>query len=222
MGKEIYLLVDYPKSKRNLTERKSAKQEDREKILSVVRQFGQEFFDGDRKYGYGGYYYNPRFWGPVVPLLQKHYSLTKESKVLDVGCAKGFLLHDLSRLIPGIIVAGLDISQYAIDNSKEDVKPFLKVGNAIELPYEDDSYDLVISINTVHNLEENKCKRSLLEIERVSRKDKFVTVDAYRNKEEKDRMDMWNITAQTYMSVDEWKDYFKDIGYSGDYYWFFP
>lgn len=127
MGKEIDLLVDYPKSKRNLTERKSAKQEDREKILSVVRQFGQEFFDGDRKYGYGGYYYNSRFWGPVVPLLQKHYSLTKESKVLDVGCAKGFLLHDLSRLIPGIIVAGLDISQYAIDNSKEDVKPFLKI-----------------------------------------------------------------------------------------------
>ena len=222
MGKEIDLLVDYPKSKRNLAERQSAKQEDKENIVSIVRQFGKEFFDGDRENGYGGYYYNSRYWEPVVPLLQKHYGLTEKSKVLDVGCAKGFLLYDLTRLIPGITVAGLDISQYAIDNSKEDVQPFLKVGDAAKLPYENDSFDLVLSINTVHNLNEEGCRRSLLEIERVGRKDKFITVDAYRNKEEKDRMDIWNLTAQTYMSVDEWKVFFEDIGYSGDYYWFFP
>lgn len=216
---EIDLLRNYPKTKRNLDERAAGKtEEDR----AIGRKFGQEYFDGDRKYGYGGFTYQPRWWQPVIPDFQKQYGLTKDSKVLDVGCGKGFMLHDFRELIPGITVAGLDISEYAVENSMEDVKPFLQVGNAKELPYEDHSFDLVISINTVHNLALEECKQALREIMRVTKKHAFVTMDAYHNEDEKKRMDKWNLTALTYMSVPEWEKLFEEVGYTGDYYWFIP
>jgi ubiquinone/menaquinone biosynthesis C-methylase UbiE len=102
------------------------------------------------------------------------------------------------------------------------VSNFLKVGNAIDLPYSDNSFDFVISINTVHNLNKKDCAKALQEIERVSKKNSFITVDAYRNEFEKDRMEAWNLTALTMMSCDEWVSFFEEIGYSGDYYWFIP
>ncbi|MBI3251590.1 MAG: class I SAM-dependent methyltransferase [Candidatus Andersenbacteria bacterium] len=216
---EIDLLKNYPKTKRNLDERAAGKtEEDR----AIGRKFGQEYFDGDRKYGYGGFNYQPRWWQPVMPDFQKHYGLTSDSKVLDVGCGKGFMLHDMRELMAGITVAGIDISKYAIEHAMEDVKPFLQVGNAKELPYEDHSFDLVISINTVHNLALEDCKQALREIMRVTKKDAFVTMDAYHNEEEKKRMDKWNLTALTYMSVPEWEKLFEEVGYTGDYYWFIP
>lgn len=216
---EIDLLVNYPKTKRNLDERAAQKtEEDR----AVGRRFDKDYFDGERKYGYGGFTYQPRWWQPVVPDFQKQYNLTADSKVLDVGCAKGFMLHDFRELIPGITVAGLDISEYAIEHAMEDVKPFLLVGNATTLPYPDHSFDLVISINTIHNLPLEKCKQALREIVRVTKKDAFITVDAYHTEEEKKRMDMWNLTALTYMSVPEWEQLFKEVGYTGDYFWFIP
>jgi len=137
----------------------------------------------------------------------------KPKKILDVGCAKGFMLYDFMQLIPGITVEGIDISKYAIENAKEEVKPFLKVGNARELPYEDNSFDLAISITTLHNLDRNDCAKALLELERVSRYGKFVTLDAYRNEIEKERMNKWNLTALTFMHVDEWKLFFDETGY---------
>ena len=163
-----------------------------------------------------------RFWTPVVPTFQKHYNLDSNSAVLDVGAAKGFMLYDFHRMIPNIKVAGCDISDYAIKNAKEEVKPFLQVANATSLPYDDNSFDLVISINTVHNLEKDELAKALLEIERVSRKNSFITVDAYRNEEEKELMNQWNLTAKTIMHVDEWKTFFNEIGFTGDYYWFIP
>ena len=219
MGQEIDLLVNYPKTKRNVKERGATKtEEDR----AIARQFGKDFFDGDRRHGYGGFGYMERFWTPVIPTFQNQYKLTSESSVLDVGAAKGFMLYDFQRLIPNIKIAGCDVSNYAIKNAKEEVKPFLQVADAIDLPYEDNSFDLVISINTVHNLEKPELAKALQEIERVSRKNSFITVDAYRNDEEKELMNHWNLTAKTIMHVDEWKTFFNDIGYTGDYYWFIP
>ena len=219
MEKEIDLMANYPKAKRNL-EQRAAEKTDEER--SIARQFGKDFFDGDRRYGYGGYSYHSRFWKPVIPMFKEFYNLTGESKILDVGCGKGFMLYDFSRLIPGITLAGIDVSEYAIANTKEEIKPFVKVSDARELPFEDDSFDLVISITTVHNLEREDCKKALQELERVSAGGKFVTVDAYFNDDEKKRMDMWNLTALTYMQTDEWKEFFKEAGYTGDYYWFIP
>jgi len=219
MGKEIDLLINYPKAKRNVEERGASKsEEDR----ALARQFGKDFFDGDRKNGYGGFNYLPKFWQPVIPTFQDYWNLDSNSSLLDVGCAKGFMLYDLSLAIPNIKIAGIDISEYAISNAIEEVKPFLSVANAMSLPFDDNSFDVVISINTVHNLDREECAKALQEIERVSKGKSFITVDAYRNEEEKNRMFAWNLTAKTIMSVEEWKEFFDEIGYTGDYYWFIP
>jgi ubiquinone/menaquinone biosynthesis C-methylase UbiE len=189
---------------------------------AIAREFGRDFFDGDRRHGYGGFGYMPRFWQPVIPTFQSYWGLSARSSVLDVGCAKGFMLHDLCEKIPGIQAKGVDISQYAIDNAIADMRPHLQVANALHLPFEDNSFDVVISINTVHNLEREACGRALQEIERVCRGSAFITVDAFRNDLEKERMYAWNLTAKTIMSVDEWKQFFAEVGYSGDYFWFIP
>lgn len=219
MGTEIDLMINYPKPKRNVDERGATKTEE-DRLLA--RKFGKDFFDGDRKNGYGGFSYFSRFWQPVIPTFQKHWNLDSKSSVLDVGCAKGFMMHDFAELIPGITVKGIDISEYAIENAIEDMKPHVQVGNALSLPFEDKSFDVIISVTTLHNLERDECAIALKEIERVSRKGAFITVDAYRNEEEKERMYNWNLTAKTIMSVEEWKVFFKQVGYTGDYYWFIP
>lgn len=216
---EVNLLERYPRVKRNLDERAAQKTPEAKKI---ARQFSKEYFDGDRQFGYGGYSYQPRFWQPVVPDFQKFYNLSPVSSILDVGCGKGFMLHDFTQLIPGIQVAGIDISPYAVENAMDDIKPCLQVGNARKLPFADAAFDLVVSINTIHNLALEECKQALREIQRVTRKHAFITVDAYRTPEEKKRMDMWNLTALTYMHVDKWVELFKEVGYKGDYYWFIP
>ena len=219
MGQEIDLLKNYPKTKRNIKERGTTKSEhDR----AIARKFGKEFFDGDRRHGYGGFSYHSRFWEPVVSTFQKHFDLTAENFLLDVGCAKGYMIHDLAALIPGITVKGVDISQYAIDNAIQDMIPHVHVANTNNLPFADNAFDVVISINTIHNLEKEECAQALQEIERVSRGKSFITVDAFRNEEEKELMYTWNLTAKTIMHVDEWKTFFREVGYSGDYYWFVP
>lgn len=218
MGQEIDLLVHYPHTKRNIDERMERKEESR----AIARRFDKEFFDGNREHGYGGYTYNPRFWQPVVPTFQKHFGLTSKSSILDVGCGKGFMMYDFSLLIPGITVKGIDISTYAIENALPEMKPHCQVANCLSLPFADKSFDVVISINTIHNLEFKECGKALSEIERVSRGNSFVVVDAYRDDAEKNRMFAWNLTAKTILHVDEWKKLFKDSGYTGDYFWFVP
>jgi ubiquinone/menaquinone biosynthesis C-methylase UbiE len=219
MGREIDLLVDYPKAKRNLEERAAGKTEEQR---AIARQFGREFFDGDRSTGYGGFSYAPRIWQPVMPTFIRHWALTSNSSVLDVGCAKGFMLFDLVQAVPGISVAGVDVAKYAIENCMPEVAGYLQVADARDLPYPDDSFDVVISINTVHNLDRDECGRALAEIQRVSRGGAFITVDAYRDAVERQRMMDWNLTAKTIMSTTEWVEFFDEVGYTGDYYWFIP
>jgi SAM-dependent methyltransferase len=219
LGREIDVLEKYPKAKRNITARLESKSEE---SRTIGRRFDFDYFDGDRNHGYGGFHYSPRFWQPVIPTVIEYFGISSTSKVLDVGCAKGFFLYDLTLALPGVQVSGIDISNYAIEESLPEIKPFLRAGNAISLPYKDKDFDFVISVNTIHNLDRNDCAIALQEIERVTRGSSFVTVDAYRNDEEKARMEAWNLTALTMMSVDEWKDFFLEVGYSGDYYWFIP
>ena len=219
MIKEVNLLKKYPKTKRDLSKRGNEKTEE-DRI--IARRFDKEFFDGDRKNGYGGYYYNPKFWTEVVKDLNNFYKLKNGSKILDIGCGKGFMLFDFMKLNPNFVLEGIDISNYAITKAVPEVKKFLKVGDAKSLPYEDNSFDLVISINTTHNLEINQCKKALSEMERVSRKDKYLIVDAYSNEIEKDRIFAWNLTAKTILSTDDWINLFEKAGYTGHYYWFKP
>jgi len=219
LGNEIDLLDQYPKSPRTGKVGERAVHVTAEQ-REISRQFGEQYFDGDRMYGYGGYNYHPRFWQGVVRRIRDYYQLPDTASLLDVGCAKGFMLHDFKELMPKLTIAGLDISEYAIEQAMETVRPFVQVGNAKDLPYEDNSFDLVTAINTVHNLPLEQCKQALREIERVSRKHSFVQLDAYRTQEEKERLERWVLTCKTYMHVDEWKEIFSEIGYTGDYYWF--
>ena len=217
--KEINLLKNYPVTKRNLDE---ALVERTDEVREVARRFDKDFFDGERKYGYGGYNYNPRFWTQVVKDFKDYYDLKDGSKILDVGCGKGFMVYDFLKLNPNLDIVGVDISDYAIKNCKEEVKKNLKVASCEELPFNDNIFDLVISINTIHNLERDGCGKSLREINRVSKKNKYIIVDAYRNEEEKKKMFAWNLTAKTIMHVDEWLKFFEENNYDGDYYWFNP
>lgn len=218
MGIEIDLMKNYPRTKRDPKARADSKTEEDRRI---ARKFDKDFFDGDRKYGYGGYSYNSRFWQPVVPDFIEYYSLDNNCSLLDIGSGKGFMLRDFKEALPGLQIRGIDISEYAIQNSLDDIKDYQDVGDAKDLPYEDDSFDLALSIVTLHNLPREECAQSLKEIARVS-KNSFITLDAYSNDEEKSAMNDWNLTALTVMHVEEWKLFFEESGYTGDYYWFKP
>jgi ubiquinone/menaquinone biosynthesis C-methylase UbiE len=212
---EIDLMRYYPRRPGRASERPQITDADRR----IAKQFGFDYFDGDRSRGYGGYSYHPRFWTDTVKYIRDHYRLEPGARILDVGCAKGFMLQDFLQLMPGAKLAGIDISEYAIEHSLETVKPLLRIGDARALPFPDKSFDLVISINTVHNLPYEGCKASLREIQRVSAQHSFIMVDAYRTAEQRQALLSWVLTAETMLSVDGWLRLFKEAGYTGDYYW---
>jgi len=213
---EINLLDLYPKTARDYDKRAKEKTPE---IIRLAKQFGRDFFDGDRKCGYGGYKYDGR-WKTVVKRMKDHYSLSDNCSILDIGCGKGFMLHDFKELMPGAQAAGIDVSEYAIENAMPSVKPFLKIASAEKLPYPDKSFDLVISINSIHNLPLERLKTALKEIQRVCRKDSYITIDAWRNELERENLFKWVLTAETMMHVDDWKKLFRETGYTGDYWWF--
>lgn len=212
--REVNLLDAYPRTRRPIREREMAVPLQR----AVAKRFGREYFDGDRTQGYGGYRYDGR-WVPVAQRMQEFYDLKPGQRILDVGCAKGFLLHDFLQVIPGIGVRGVDVSAYAVANAMDTVKPFLLVGSADALPYPDQSFDLVISINTVHNLPRDRCVQALREMERVSRGHKYLQVDSFLNEEQRDNFKRWQLTAVTYFDPAGWRALFAEAGYTGDYYW---
>ena len=218
MKREVNLLEFYPQSKRPIDDRGNLiTEQDR----AIARKFDVEYFDGDRLTGYGGYNYNPRFWTDTVAHIKDFYHLDDNSKILDIGCAKGYMMHDLSLLIPGAEIKGVDVSNYAKENSIESMQDNIVVANANNLPFPDDYFDLVIAINTLHNLPLIDCKQAFREINRVTKNNSFVMNDAWRDAKGKQAMLNWNLTALTYMSCDDWEELFKEVDYNGDYYWFF-
>lgn len=189
---------------------------DKAAAAEVSKQFGFDYFDGDRDYGYGGYRYDGR-WRPVARALVEHYGLRAGSRVLDVGCAKGFLLHDFLLEVPGVEVAGVDISSYAIEHALESVVDSVEVANATSLPFPNDSFDLVLSINTLHNLRLPELEVALRELERVSRGGKHVVVDGYRTEREKVNLMYWQLTCECFFTPEEWQWLFDRVGYTGDF-----
>ncbi|MBM3878950.1 MAG: class I SAM-dependent methyltransferase [Verrucomicrobia bacterium] len=215
---EINLLDRLPPANRNVAQRGAEKTAaDR----AIARRFDREFFDGERRYGYGGYRYDGR-WLPVARRFVEHYRLPPDAHILDVGAAKGFLMYDFLQFLPDATVRGLDVSAYAKEHAHAHMGPLIDLGSADELPYPDNSFDLVVSINSIHNLPLARCKAALREIERVSRAHKFVTVDAWRTESEHQRLLDWILTAETYLSVEDWHRLFAEVGYTGDCWWFIP
>jgi ubiquinone/menaquinone biosynthesis C-methylase UbiE len=182
----------------------------------LALKWDKEYWDGERHTGYGGYRYDGR-WRTVAEAMARHYNLKPGAKILDVGCGKGFLLYEFTQVVPGAQVAGIDISRYGIEHAKEEVKPFLTVGTAAELPYADKSFDLVFSINTLHNLYNYELWDALKEIERVGRGAKHIVMESYRNEREKVNLLYWQLTCRSFYTPKEWEWIFRQTGYSGDH-----
>ncbi|MCE5219511.1 class I SAM-dependent methyltransferase [bacterium] len=189
---------------------------DKAECAEVATQFGRDYWDGERKYGYGGYRYDGR-WRAVAEDMVRHYNLPADARILDVGCGKAFLLYEFTQVLPGATVAGIDLSEYAIANAKEEVRPFLQVGTAADLPYENNSFDFVVSLNTIHNLYINELWAALQEIERVGRGAKHVCIETYRNEREKVNLLYWQLTCRAFHTPEEWEWIFEQAGYRGDY-----
>lgn len=194
--------------------------DDKVGCMEVGKRFGAEFWDGDRRYGYGGYKYDGR-WEPVARALIARYGLTDASSVLDVGCGKGYLLYELKKLLPGIRIAGFDLSTYAIENAKEEIKPYIFTHAAqAPYPFKDKKYDLVISLMTLHNLKVYDLKAALAEIARVGL-NAYVTVESYRNSLELFNLQCWALTCEAFFSPEAWVWLFSEFGYMGDYEFIF-
>lgn len=173
---KINLLESFPNIKRDIKSRLINKDENRR----IALEFGKEYFDGSREQGYGGYVYDGR-WEKVAKRIIELFDLKKDSKFLDIGCAKGFLMHDMKRLNLGIDVHGVEISDYAITNSMPDIKNKIIKCSCEKLPFEDNYFDAVVAINVIHNLDLTGCKNSIKEIQRVSGGKAFIQVDAFRD-----------------------------------------
>jgi ubiquinone/menaquinone biosynthesis C-methylase UbiE len=189
----------------------------KEKAAELAKKWGFDYWDGDRRICYGGYHYMPGRWMPVAEVMTEHYGLKSGDKVLDIGCGKGFLLYEISLLVPGIEIYGIDISDYAISNSKEEIKDRLQIGNANQLPFPDDHFDLVYSITTLHNLHNYDLNSSLVEMERVGKKNKYICVESYRNELEKANLLYWQVTCEAFCTPEEWEWWFKQTNYTGDH-----
>jgi len=211
--KEVNLLKSLPVSKRNVSARLIAKTDDH---IKVSREYGRLYFDGPREYGYGGYQYDGR-WKPVAQDILEFFSLRPGDRFLDVGCAKGFLVKDLLSL--GIDAYGIDVSDYAIQNCEPEVVGRLHLGTAEKLPPPSNSFQAVVSVNTVHNLARPECIRALQEIERLAPGRGFVQVDSYLTPEQKKIFESWVLTAKFYGYPKDWIQVFYEAGYTGHYYW---
>jgi SAM-dependent methyltransferase len=181
-----------------------------------AKAFGRDYFDGERICGYGGYRYDGR-WRPVAEKLISHYGLRAGDRVLDIGCAKGFLVHDLMSALPGLDVEGVDISNYAVEQGMPQIKGRLKIGSAVSLPYPDKSFDLVLGINVLHNLRLYDLETALGEIQRVSRGSAYIVNDSYRTEQEKVNLMYWQLTCECFFTPQEWEWMFSKCGYTGDY-----
>ena len=182
----------------------------------VARRFDRDYWDGDRRFGYGGYSYDGR-WSVVARQLVEKYGLGPNARILDVGCGRGFLLYEFLRLLPGCTVAGFDVSTYGLATAKKEISPHLIRHDARErFPYPDRSFDLAISINALHNLPPEDAVLAVAETERVAAM-KFLVVESYRTVEELFNLQCWALTCETFFRPESWRWLFEMAGYTGDY-----
>jgi len=196
-------------------------QDEKVHCMQVAKQYEKDYWDGDRRYGYGGYRYIPGRWKPVAQALIDLYDLNSGSKLLDIGCGKGFLLHELKLILPDLEVCGMDISDHGLSKAKEEIRPFLVKHKAQDpLPYGDKAFDLVISLGTLHNLRLFELPNALSEIERVA-VNSYLMLESYRNEQELFNLQCWALTAESFFDASEWEWLYRHFGYSGDYEFIF-
>ena len=215
MGRLLNIVTPlHTMTKRNYIARMT---DDKIHCMIKAKEFEFDYWDGDRRYGYGGYRYIAGRWTPVAQALIQIYGLKEDAKILDVGCGKAFLLHEIKKLLPHARIAGFDISQYGLASATEEVKPYLFHYRAQDkYPYGDDEFDLVISLGTLHNLRIFELQTAVQEIERVG-KNKYIMVEGYRNERELFNLECWALTAESLLHTSEWIWLYEHFGYTGDY-----
>jgi len=202
------------RSKRNYVARVT--QFDKAETSEVAKKYGYDYWDGERQYGYGGYSYDGR-WETVAQNMIDHYQLKNNARILDIGCGKGYLLHEFKKLLPEATVRGIDISEYALKNAKEEIADCLKLSHAKKLDFPDNSFDLVVSNTTLHNLYIYDLFSAIKEIQRVSEKDSWICVESYRNEVEKANLMYWQLTCESFYNPAEWQWIYDFNDYTGDF-----
>ena len=211
-----FMSVVHKATKRDYLARVNDPEFPKAKAAELAKKWAFDYWDGDRRINYGGYRYMEGRWEKVAEAMAEHYGLKEGDRVLDVGCGKGFLMFDFTKVVPGIEIHGIDISEYAIANAKEEVKDCLRVGSATRLPWPDRHFDLVYSLNTLHNLHTYDLELALREMERVG-KSKYLCVESYRDEAEKANLLYWQVTCEAFNTPKEWEWWFKLTGYTGDH-----
>jgi ubiquinone/menaquinone biosynthesis C-methylase UbiE len=214
MGNEIYLFNKlHKKTSRKYIERMV---DDKIKCMTKSKEYDYDYWDGDRRFGYGGYKYDGR-WKEIAQDIINQYSLTNSSKVLDVGCGKAFLIYEIKQMLPDIQIVGFDVSKYAINNAKDEIKKYLYIHKAQDkYDYKENEFDLVISLGTLHNLKVFDLKKAVQEMQRVA-KNQFIMVESYRNNTELFNLECWALTCESFFTPDEWTWLYAEWGYNGDY-----
>jgi len=194
--------------------------DDKVACMAKAKEYGKDFWDGDRRYGYGGYRYDGR-WRRVAKQMIEIYDLPDDARILDVGCGKGYLLYEFKQLLPKAVVSGFDISAYAVENSRPEIRPFLFTHDARNIfPFADQTFDLLVSITTLHNLEIFELESTIKEIERVGRH-KYICVESFRNDKELFNLQCWALTCSTFLTPKSWEWFFRKCGYQGDFEFIF-
>ena len=212
-------LVNYATSLHKATRRSYIERmvDDKVNCMTKAKKYEFDYWDGSRRYGYGGYKYMAGRWKPVAEALIKNYKLSNNSSILDVGCGKGFLLYELKLLLPNLKISGFDISKHGISESKEEIRESLFIHRAQDkYPFKDNQFDLVISLGCLHNLKIFELAAAIKEIERVA-KNSYLMLESYRNEQELFNLQCWALTCESFFTPDEWKWIYDHFGYSGDY-----
>ena len=217
MAEVDFMSALHKSTKRDYLARVNDREYPKARAAALAKKFDFEYWDGDRRICYGGYKYIPGRWEKVAKELINYYKLPDEPKVLDIGCGKGYFLYDFLKIKPKAKVYGIDISEYAVNNSKSEIKDNLQVGNANKLPWADNTFDLVVSINTMHCLHNYDLEKAMKEMERVGKKNKYLCVESYRTEEEKANLLYWQVSCEAFNTPREWQWWFKQSGYTGDH-----
>lgn len=216
-----FMSVLHKATKRDYLGRVNDAEYPKHKAAALAKKWDCDYWDGDRRINYGGYRYIAGRWEKVARAMAQHYGIKAGDRILDVGCGKGYLLYDFTQVVSGVEVCGIDVSQYAIEHAKEEIKDRLEVGNANSLPYPNNSFDLVVSITTLHNLYCHDLEKALREIERVGKNHKYICVESYRNELEKANLLYWQVTCEAFNTPEEWEWWFRLTGYRGDHSYIF-
>ena len=217
MAELDFMSVLHKSTKRDYLARVNDPDYPKAKAAKLAKKFSKDYWDGDRRICYGGYRYLEGRWEKVARAINDHYPLPAKPKILEIGCGKGFLLYDFLKVIPDAEIYGIDISDYAIANSKPEIRDRLQIGNATDLAWPDNTFDLVISINTLHCLHVYDLEKALREMERVGKRNKYLCVESYRTEEEKANLLYWQVSCEAFNTPEEWHWWFKHTGYTGDH-----